>query len=130
MTGRSEAEAAAGTRTATLRRGDAAGASLQQRPRRAVALFVAWALTLAVGWLVLLPRMCQYTPVQGHLRWLDERRINPNALYYTELEVLDPLWEGAPPSAQACRVDAVSIHSTTLSKSANPRQLPAPLPRP
>lgn len=68
-----------------------------------VASFAACAVVLASCWLVLLPRMCQPAPVQGHLRWLDERRINPNALYYTELEVLDPLWDGEAPSARAGR---------------------------
>lgn len=50
-----------------------------------------WTAAVAVGWLIVLPWLALQTPVASRLEWLDERRIDPSAMYYTELEVLKPV---------------------------------------
>jgi hypothetical protein len=59
--------------------------------RSATTRLVACVTSLAFLWLVVLPMISQRARVRDHLRWLDERRINPSAMYYTELEVLEPM---------------------------------------
>ncbi len=62
---------------------------------------VACVASLALLWLVALPLFSRRTAVRDHLEWLDRRGIDANALYYTELEVLAPLWHGEPASAKS-----------------------------
>ncbi len=47
----------------------------------------------AIGafWLVVLPWLAGRPRMQEHLEWLDERRIDPSAMYYTELEAMRPI---------------------------------------
>ncbi|MFI4876023.1 MAG: hypothetical protein ACIALR_11815 [Blastopirellula sp. JB062] len=44
---------------------------------------------LAVIWLVLLPAYARQPEMSEHLQWLDRQGIDPSAMYYTELEVME-----------------------------------------
>jgi len=52
------------------------------------------ALVIAGIWGVLLPRMLAWGPVARHVKLMEERRVDPSAMYYTELERLPlrPEW--------------------------------------
>ncbi len=54
----------------------------------------AGALVIAVTWGVILPRMLEWEPVARHVLLMEERRVDPSAMYYTELERLPlrPAW--------------------------------------
>ncbi len=52
-----------------------------------VTKFAASLLAMAVVWFVWLPRLSQHPDVQQRLDWLDERGIDPSAMYYTELDL-------------------------------------------
>jgi hypothetical protein len=64
-----------------------------------------WRLALALGmiailWLVVLPWLADRPRVRARLEWLDSRRIDPSARYYTDLEAMKPILqrlEGRPP---------------------------------
>jgi hypothetical protein len=47
--------------------------------------------SLAFLWLVMLPWLSAQPGVAGHLKWLDDHRIDANAMFYTELEALEPV---------------------------------------
>ncbi|MDM4015476.1 hypothetical protein [Roseiconus lacunae] len=46
---------------------------------------------LAIVWLVVLPAYSRQPQMRRHLHWLDERGIDPSAMYYTELPVMERL---------------------------------------
>ncbi|MCC9656791.1 hypothetical protein [Rhodopirellula halodulae] len=46
---------------------------------------------LAIVWLILLPAYARQPKMQAHLHWLDEEGIDPSAMYYTELEVMEDI---------------------------------------
>lgn len=46
---------------------------------------------LATLWLVVFPLLAELPTISKHLRWLNDRKINPGAMYYTELEVVEPI---------------------------------------
>ena len=46
---------------------------------------------VAVIWCVLLPAIARRPAMVEHLNWLDDRGIDPSAMYYTELEMMDPI---------------------------------------
>jgi len=46
---------------------------------------------IAALWLLVLPWMAARPRMREHLEWLDERRIDPAAMYYTELEAMQPI---------------------------------------
>ena len=48
-------------------------------------------LAIAVVWLVVLPWTARQPAVRKHLQWLDSQGIDPSAMYYTELEVMDQI---------------------------------------
>lgn len=60
------------------------------RRRRALAL-AAWGSALAVVWLVVLPWWANSSAMQAHLDWLEDQRVDPSAMYYTELEAMKPI---------------------------------------
>ena len=60
------------TRRQPRRRLDAAG----RRAGRAI----------VVLWLAVLPRIADLPPVQAHIDFLEQRQIDPSAMFYTELE--------------------------------------------
>lgn len=59
---------------------------------RLMKLAVALAAVAAV-WLVLLPQTAQRPAMQSHIQWLDDQGVDPSAMYYTELEMMQPLLE-------------------------------------
>ncbi|MHC2067553.1 hypothetical protein ACYFX5_08775 [Bremerella sp. T1] len=46
---------------------------------------------MAVFWLVILPAYARQKGMRKHLEWLEEQRIDPSAMYYTELEVMEDI---------------------------------------
>jgi hypothetical protein len=56
--------------------------------------FSAWlrlaagAVAVAVVWCGLLPRLLELEPVARHVSLMEERQVDPSAMYYTELERL------------------------------------------
>ncbi len=42
-------------------------------------------------WLVFLPWIAERPRMKAHLNWLDEHKINPSAMYYTELEAMEDI---------------------------------------
>lgn len=46
---------------------------------------------IALGWLAILPWIAERPQIKSHLDWLDDRKINPSAMYYTELEAMDEI---------------------------------------
>ena len=48
-------------------------------------------VTIAIVWLVVLPWTARQPTVRAHLQWLDSQGIDPSAMYYTELEVMDEI---------------------------------------
>jgi hypothetical protein len=61
--------------------------------RRAVRLTIGGAL-IAVVWCGLLPRLLEWPPIARHVALMEERGVDPSAMYYTELERLPlrPAW--------------------------------------
>ena len=59
-----------------------------QQSRRLLALVMT---TIAVGvvWLVWLPAYANRPAMKRHLQWLDDKGIDPSAMYYTELDVME-----------------------------------------
>ncbi len=57
---------------------------------RAVRL-LAWLIFLGVVWLVVLPWWAARPHMHEHLQWLDEKQVDPSAMYYTELEAMQPI---------------------------------------
>ncbi len=41
---------------------------------------------ILVLWLAVLPRIADQPPVQRHIEFLEQRQIDPSAMFYTELE--------------------------------------------
>lgn len=56
--------------------------------RLCLALVVA---AVSVVWLVALPRLAKHSRIAARVEWLQEKRINPAAMYYTEVEALEPI---------------------------------------
>ena len=65
----------------------------QAHPRPAVRLALGVVMTIAV-WCGLLPRLLEWQPIARHVALMEERRVDPAAMYYTELERLPlrPAW--------------------------------------
>jgi hypothetical protein len=61
--------------------------------RRAFRLTIGGALIAAV-WCGLLPRLLDWPPIARHVALMEERGVDPSAMYYTELERLPlrPAW--------------------------------------
>ena len=51
--------------------------------------FVAVILTVLVVWGVVLPRLATTRTVRERTRWLEQHQIDPAAMYYTELPLMD-----------------------------------------
>lgn len=43
-------------------------------------------------WLVVLPRVAQIPRVRGYLERLEQKGIDPSAMFYTELEFMEPIY--------------------------------------
>ena len=63
-------------------------------PTRAVVRLVAGGGLVAALWCGLFPRLLEVGPVKRHVALMEERRVDPSAMYYTELERLPlrPAW--------------------------------------
>lgn len=46
-------------------------------------------LLVAIGWLVVFPAISRLGPIRRHIDRLEAARIDPSAMYYTELEMID-----------------------------------------
>jgi len=46
---------------------------------------------MAVIWLVILPAHARQEGMRKHIDWLDQQGIDPSAMYYTELEVMEDI---------------------------------------
>ncbi|MFO0819350.1 MAG: hypothetical protein U1A77_15495 [Pirellulales bacterium] len=45
-------------------------------------------LLVGVGWLVVFPAVARLGPIRRHIERLEAARIDPSAMYYTELEMI------------------------------------------
>lgn len=63
-------------------------------PTRAVVRLVSGGVLIAAIWCGLFPRLLEWPPVARHVALMEERRVDPSAMYYTELERLPlrPAW--------------------------------------
>lgn len=52
---------------------------------------VAWMVLIGVVWLVVLPWLAAQPAMKRHRQWLDDRGIDPGAMYYTELDAMEPI---------------------------------------
>lgn len=64
------------------------------RCRGAVRLAMGTAVILVL-WLVVLPWLADLPPVRRHIEFLEQRRIDPSAMFYTELDVMDEILPSA-----------------------------------
>lgn len=46
---------------------------------------------IALGWLAILPWIAAQPQMKAHLDWLEAEKIDPSAMYYTELEVMEEI---------------------------------------
>ncbi|TWU23552.1 hypothetical protein [Bythopirellula polymerisocia] len=44
---------------------------------------------IGFAWLLLLPWIAEQPGMKSHLDWLEAQQINPSAMYYTELDVME-----------------------------------------
>ncbi len=51
------------------------------------------AMALAAVWLGVLPALSAVPSQKGWINWLKEKKVDPSALYYTEVEALEPVLE-------------------------------------
>lgn len=67
------------------------GPSLLSRIERSPVVRLAVASAgLGVLWCVVLPAACNWAPVRQHIDALESKRIDASAMFYTELETLEP----------------------------------------
>lgn len=52
-------------------------------------------LAISIIWLVILPWTARQPVVRQRLEFLDEKGIDPSAMFYTELEVMDSILQKA-----------------------------------
>lgn len=50
-------------------------------------------LILAALWLVALPWIARQPRMAAHIQWLEDQGIDAGAMYYTELEAMEPILE-------------------------------------
>lgn len=48
-------------------------------------------VAMSLIWLVILPAYARQPKMSQHLRWLDQQGIDPSAMYYTELPVMEEI---------------------------------------
>ncbi|TWT82905.1 hypothetical protein CA13_43680 [Planctomycetes bacterium CA13] len=53
--------------------------------------FAGSVVAVAIMWLVVLPGLSKRPAMRERLDWLDERGIDPSAMYYTELPVMEEI---------------------------------------
>jgi hypothetical protein len=62
--------------------------------RSRVVRLLGGAMLVAVVWCGLLPQLLAWPPIARHVALMEERQVDPSAMYYTELERLPlrPAW--------------------------------------
>ena len=62
--------------------------------RSRVVRLLVWVTVVALVWCGLFPRLLAWPPIARHVALMEERGIDPSAMYYTELERLPlrPAW--------------------------------------
>lgn len=50
-----------------------------------------WLIGLSIVWLIVLPWLARQPGMHARLDWLDARGIDPSAMYYTELDAMQPI---------------------------------------
>ena len=70
-----------------------AGGERRQPRRRAVQVtnFAMCVLLVGLTWGLVLPSIAKRPAMQQRIRWLDAQGIDPSAMYYTDLEVMDKI---------------------------------------
>lgn len=64
-----------------------------QNPNRGIRSLAGCAIVIAYLWLVVLPWVAERPKMKNHIDWLDQKGIDPAAMYYTELEVMETILE-------------------------------------
>ena len=59
--------------------------------RRGIVRLALCAIVIGLVWCVVLPRLARHPSMREYSGWLDERGIDPSAMYYTELELMEPI---------------------------------------
>lgn len=52
-----------------------------------------WSGLVAIVWLVLLPAIAMHPKMHARSMWLEQQRIDPSAMFYTELDAMEPILE-------------------------------------
>jgi len=52
---------------------------------------IACLVLVGIVWLVVLPWVAGRPAMRRHRQWLDDRGIDPGAMYYTELDAMEPI---------------------------------------
>lgn len=65
-------------------------AQTRMRRRGRLALFV-WSAAICVVWLIILPELSNRVEMRQRAEFLESRGIDPSAMFYTELDAVDPL---------------------------------------
>lgn len=63
------------------------------KPLRGRTALAASCLGIAISWLVVLPWLSALPGQRERIDWLREQRIDPSAMYYTEVEAMEPVLE-------------------------------------
>ncbi len=50
-------------------------------------------VAVAVIWCIVLPRVAEQPRMRTYLDWLETQRIDPSAMYYTDLDTIDEVLE-------------------------------------
>jgi hypothetical protein len=85
----------------------AQSASKNGRPGRRNARYALglWCGAIGLVWLIVLPWWAKRTTMQAHLEWLQARRVDPSAMYYTELEAMKPILQDINARERGSRAD-------------------------
>ena len=65
----------------------------QNHRRLGIAQLVFCAVTIGTVWCIGLPYLASRQSMRAYTQWLDERGIDPSAMYYTELPAMDRILE-------------------------------------
>jgi thiosulfate dehydrogenase len=71
-------------------------------------------LCVAVVWCYVLPGVARQSGARRHFQFLDDRGIDPNAMYYTELEAMDPILD---------RIEGRVEHPSDTHQAAHPSEM-------
>jgi hypothetical protein len=72
---------------------------------------------IAIVWCIILPWTARRPAMDEHLQWLDDRGIDPSAMYYTELKMMEPILHRLERQRQVgahLPVSSSAAHDTTV----------------